>query len=172
MEVPGAPWEWITYNLIVKLPKSNGYDSILVVVDRFSKMGHFLPCNKSMTAEQLADLFLAGVWKLHGMPKITTSDRGSAFTSKFLRALYNRLHIEPQFSTTYHLETDRQTERVNQWLEGYLQSFGNTHQNNWAQWLPLSEFVYNNHVNHSTGKAPFKIIYGMTLKWGSVMDLM
>ncbi|KAB5595388.1 Transposon Tf2-7 polyprotein [Ceratobasidium theobromae] len=165
LEVPNGPWEWITYDLIVKLPKSMGYDSILVVIDRFSKMGHFLPCNESMSAEMLAEIFLKEVWKLHGTPKITTSDRGTTFTSKFLRALYKRLDIEPRFSSAYHPETDGQSERANQWLEGYLRSFGNARQDDWAQWLPLAEFSYNNHINRSTKKAPFEIIYGRTLEW-------
>ncbi|KAB5589419.1 Retrotransposable element Tf2 [Ceratobasidium theobromae] len=165
LEIPGGPWEWITYDMIVKLPKSRGFDSILVVVNRFSKMAHFLPCNESMSAEEVADIFLREVWKLHGTPKITTSDRGSSFTSRFLRALYQRLNIQPHFSSAYHPETDGQSERMNQWLEGYLRTFGNTRQDDWAHWLPLAEFAYNNHVNRSTKKAPFEIVYGRTLEW-------
>ncbi|KAB5588096.1 Transposon Tf2-7 polyprotein [Ceratobasidium theobromae] len=143
LEIPGSPWEWITYDMIVKLAKSMGFDSVLVVVDHFSKMAHFLPCNESMTAEEVADIFIREVWKLHGTPKITTSDRGSTFTSRFLRALYQRLDIQPRFSSAYHPETDGQSER----------------------WLPLAEFAYNNHVNRSTKKAPFEIIYRKTLEW-------
>ncbi|KAB5587739.1 Transposon Ty3-G Gag-Pol polyprotein [Ceratobasidium theobromae] len=129
-------------------------------------MGHFLPCKESMSASELANLFLRNIWKLHGTPKITTLDWGSIFTSGFLKALYEKLQIEPRFSTAYHLEMDSQTERVNQWLEGYLRTFRGAKQDNWVSWLPLAEFIYNNHVNCSTGKAPFKVIYRRTLEWG------
>ncbi|KAB5587886.1 Retrotransposable element Tf2 [Ceratobasidium theobromae] len=165
MDVPMGPWEDITYDMIVKLPKSNGWDSILVVVDRFSKMAHFLPCNEKMTAEELAGLFVKNIWKLHGTPKVTISDRGTTFTSKFLREIYRILHIEPRFSTAYHLQTDGQSERVNQWLEGYLRSYCNYRQSDWAEWLPMAEFVYNNSVNRMTGKTPFEIVFGKTMEW-------
>ena len=84
LEVPEGPWTDITYDMIVKLPKSQGYDSILVVVDRFSKMAHFIPCKERMSAEELANLFIKEVWKLHGLPKRTISDRGTTFNSNFL----------------------------------------------------------------------------------------
>ena len=88
LENPFAPWEDISYDLIIKLPISSGFDSILVVVDQFSKMAHFIPCRESVTAEELAEIFLLNIWKLHGTPKRTISDRGTTFNSKFLKALY------------------------------------------------------------------------------------
>ena len=160
LESPSAPWEDISYDLIVKLPPSSGFDSILVVVDRFSKMAHFIPCRESMTAEELAELFLLNVWKLHGTPKRTISDRGTTFNSKFLRALYQRLQISPGFSTAYHPQTDGQLERINQWLEGYLRAYCNHRQDNWVNFLPLAEFCHNSHPNRTTEKSPFHIVYG------------
>ena len=77
-------FEAITYDMIVKLPNSSGHDSILVLVDCFSKMAHFVPCWEAMSASELADLFIANIWKLHGTPKVTISDRGTTFNSKFL----------------------------------------------------------------------------------------
>jgi transposase InsO family protein len=96
----------------------------LVVVDCFSRQAHFIPGFKATNAEQLAEIFIKEVWKHHGLPKKTISDHGTTFNSNFLRALYQKLQIEPQFSTAYHPETDRLAERTNQWLEGFLRSFG------------------------------------------------
>ena len=77
--VPSGPWEDISYDFIVKFPKCQGNDSILVVVDRFSKMMHLIPCKETATAEDVAQMFLQHVWKLHGTPKRGVSDRGPTF---------------------------------------------------------------------------------------------
>ena len=68
LPIPNGPWEDIAYDMIIKLPKSQGYDSILVVVDCFSKMAHFIPCKERMSAEELGNIFIKEVWKLHGLP--------------------------------------------------------------------------------------------------------
>ncbi|KAF8754661.1 hypothetical protein RHS01_05915 [Rhizoctonia solani] len=120
LEVPPFPFHTISYDFITGFPKSNGYDAVLVVIDSFSKFGHFIPTTKKVTAKGLADLFITHVWKLHGLPIKTVSDRGTTFTGKFLRALYQRLGIKPAFSSAYHPESDGQTERVNQFIEFYL----------------------------------------------------
>lgn len=113
LPIPTKPFEHISYDMIVKLPKSSGFDSILVVIDSLTKYGHFIPCKESMNARELADLFICDVWKLHGTLQSTVSDQGTTFNGKFLRALYKRLGIKPSFSSAYHLQTDGQTERVN-----------------------------------------------------------
>lgn len=138
-----------------------------MVVDRFSRQAHFIPCNESLNAEQLADLFIKEVWRLHGLPKRTISDRGAMFNSHFLRALYQKLNIEPNFSTAYHPETNGLAERTNQWLEGFLRSFCNYEQDDWATWLPLAEFCHNNQVNSVTGRSAFETIYGLHPRWDS-----
>jgi hypothetical protein len=81
LPIPAGPWTDISYDMITTLPTSNGYDSILTVVDRLTKMAHFLPCTKSLNTEDLADLMLRQVWKLHSTPKTIVSDRGSVFVS-------------------------------------------------------------------------------------------
>ncbi|KAF8684225.1 Chromo (CHRromatin Organization MOdifier) domain [Rhizoctonia solani] len=159
LSVPAGPWEDISYDFIVKLPKCKEYDSILVVVDRFSKMMHLVPCKETATAEDVAQMFLEHVWKLHGTPKRTVSDRGTTFNSKFLKALYKSLQITPSFSTAYHPQSDGQTEIKNQWLEAYLRPFVNHRQSDWVDWLPLAEFAHNNARSGATGKLPFEM-YG------------
>ncbi|CCO34985.1 Retrotransposable element Tf2 155 kDa protein type 1 [Rhizoctonia solani AG-1 IB] len=160
LSVPAGPWEDVSYDFTVKLPKCRSNNSILVVVDCFSKKVHFIPCKETATAEDVAQLFLEHVWKLHGTPKHTVLDRGPSFNSKFLRALYKALHIAPSYSTAYHPQSDGQTEIKNQWLEAYLCPFINHRQSDWVDWLPLAEFAHNNAKSKATGKSPFEIVYG------------
>ncbi|KAF8753916.1 hypothetical protein RHS01_06785 [Rhizoctonia solani] len=123
LEVPPYPFHTISYDFITGFPKSQGHNAILVVIDSFSKFGHFIPTSKKVTARGLADLFITHVWKLHGLPVKTVSDRGTTFTGKFLRALYQQLGVKPAFSLAYHPESDGQTERVNQFIKIYLRSY-------------------------------------------------
>ncbi|KAF8751559.1 hypothetical protein RHS01_08346 [Rhizoctonia solani] len=160
LEVPPFPFHTISYDFITGFPKSNGHDAILVVIDSFSKFGHFIPTSKKVTAKGLADLFITHVWKLHGLPVKTISDRGTTFTGKFLRALYQRLGVKPAFSLAYHPESDGQTERVNQFIEFYLRSYVAANHSDWAAWLPLAEYAYNNAKHGATGKSPFELVYG------------
>ena len=160
LPVPNGPWQEISYDHIVGLPISKGFDSIFVVVDRLTKMAHFIPTVKTATAEDLADLFLHYVWKLHGLPLKTVSDRGSLFTGRFLSQLYARLNIKGSFSSGYHPQTDGQTERINQILEQYLRVFLDERQSNWADLLPLAEFAYNNAHQESIKTSPFFANYG------------
>ncbi|QRW26650.1 Retrotransposable element Tf2 protein [Rhizoctonia solani] len=160
LEVPPYPFHTISYDFITGFPKSNGHDAILVVIDSFSKFGHFIPTTKKVTSKGLADLFISHVWKLHGLPVKTISDRGTTFTGKFLRALYQRLGVKPAFSSAYHPELDGQTERVNQFIEFYLRSYVAADHLDWATWLPLAEYAYNNAKHSATGRTPFELVYG------------
>ncbi|QRW23084.1 Retrotransposable element Tf2 protein [Rhizoctonia solani] len=160
LEVPPFPFHTISYNFITGFPKSQGHDAILVVIDSFSKFGHFIPTSKRVTSKGLADLFVNHVWKLHGLPIKTISNRGTTFTGKFLRALYQQLGIKPAFSLAYHPESNGQTERVNQFIEFYLRLYVAADHSDWATWLPLAEYAYNNAKHSATGKTPFELIYG------------
>src|SRR6202035_2712092 len=95
------------------------------------------------------------IWKLHGTPDSVVSDRGSVFVSRFLKELYIKLDIKPRISMAYHPQTDGQTERVNQLVEGFLRTYVNYQQDNWAELLPFAEFAYNNAPHSSTGHSPF-----------------
>ncbi|QRW17417.1 Retrotransposable element Tf2 protein [Rhizoctonia solani] len=162
LEVPPYPFHTISYDFITGFPKSQGHNAILVVIDSFSKFGHFIPTSKRITARGLADLFITHVWKLHGLPVKTVLDRGTTFTGKFLRALYQRLGVKPAFSLAYHPESDGQTERVNQFIEFYLCSYVAADHSDWAAWLPLAEYAYNNAKHAATGKTPFELVYGQS----------
>ncbi|QRW20500.1 Retrotransposable element Tf2 protein [Rhizoctonia solani] len=160
LELPVKPWQHVSYNMIVDLPKDGNNDSILVIVDSFTKYGIFVKCSKKLKAPELAELFLEHVWKRHGMPEKTVSDRGRVFNNKFLKALYKRLGIDPHFSSAYHPQSNGQTERVNPSIEHFLRAYLGVNQRDWTKWLPMAEFAYNNAVHSSTGKTPFKALYG------------
>ncbi|KAF8750036.1 hypothetical protein RHS01_09663 [Rhizoctonia solani] len=160
LELPSRPWQHVSYDMIVDLPKDGNSDSILVIVDSFTKYVILVECAKKLKAPELADLFLRHVWKRYGMPEKTVSDRGRVFNNKFLKALYQRLGIDPHFSSAYHPQSDGQTERVNPTVEHFLRAYSGINQKDWVKWLPMAEFAYNNAVHSSTGKSPFKALYG------------
>jgi hypothetical protein len=140
---------------IEELPNSEGFNSILVIVDRLSKQAIFIPTNTTDTAAHLAQQFIKNVFAKHGLPADIISDRGRLFVSKFWQSLCEALDISSNLSTAYHPQTDGQTERTNQTLEQYLRIFVNYQQDDWATQLPLAEFVYNNTPHSATGVSPF-----------------
>ncbi|MBW0491683.1 hypothetical protein O181_031398 [Austropuccinia psidii MF-1] len=107
-------------DFITQLPLSNNFDSILVVVDRFSKVEIFIPAYGTITSLDLAQIFISHLFSKHGLPVSIVSDRGSLFVSSFWTQLCQQLKISRDLSTAFHPETDGQTERVNQILEQYL----------------------------------------------------
>ncbi|QRW25867.1 Transposon Tf2-12 polyprotein [Rhizoctonia solani] len=160
LQIPEQPWEDIAYDTIVGLPVSEGFDAILTVIDWFLKMVHFIPTQSTSSAIDIANLFITYIWKLHGLPRSTVSDRGLTFNAKFIQHLYQRLDIKPTFSTAYHPQTDGQTECIQREAEIFLCMFGNHCQSNWVSLLPLAEFALNNLKQTSNGKSPFQICYG------------
>jgi len=160
LPVPTSLWKGLSCDFITDLPVSNGKDSILVFVDRMTKMSHFIPCLKSTSAPEFARLFISYIVKLHGLPDSIVSDRGSIFTSNFWSTLTTILKIDPRKSTAFHPQTDGQTERMNQTLETYLRIFCNHEQDDWFDLLPLAEFAYNNASQESTRMSPFYANYG------------
>jgi len=121
--IPEKPWSHILVDFITKLPLVQGYNSILVVVDRLTKMVHFIPTTEKTSAKGLARLFRDNMWKLHGLPKSVISDRGPQFAAGLMRELNKMLGIESKMSTVFYSQIDRQTERINQELEQYLRMF-------------------------------------------------
>jgi len=117
------PWTHISADFITKLPLVQGYDSILVVCDRITKMAHFVPTTEKTSAEGVARLFWDNVWKLHRLPESIITDRGAQFTAGMMKELNRMLGIDTKLSTAYHLQMDGQIERMNQDLEEYLRIF-------------------------------------------------
>ena len=162
LPVPDSKWQSVTMDFVTDLPLStvNRYDAILVVVDRLTKMSHYVPCHKNTTAEQLAKLILTEVIRYHGIPESYISDRGTQFKSKFWTELCRLQGTSRRLSTAYHPQTDGQTERQNQTMEQYLRAYVNYQQDDWVDFLPLAEFAYNNSVHATTGMTPFFANYG------------
>ncbi|MBW0556109.1 hypothetical protein O181_095824 [Austropuccinia psidii MF-1] len=127
LQIPSGPWNSLLMDFITQLPLSNNFDSILVVLDRFSKMAIFIPAYGTITALDLAQIFISHVFSKHGLPVSIVSDRGSLFVSSFWTQLCQNLKISRDISTSFHPETDGQTKRVNQILEQYLWMY-NIHQ--------------------------------------------
>jgi hypothetical protein len=142
-------------DFVEKLPDSNGFDSILVVVDRSSKQAILIPTTTSATSAEVARLFLIHVFSKHGVPSHVTSDRGSEFVSLFTRSLGEILGMKLHFTSGYHPEADGQTERTNQTIEAYIRMYCSFQQDDWSEWLPLAEFAYNNSPSASTDISPF-----------------
>ena len=115
--LPKKPWSHISADFITKLPLAQGYDTILVVCDHFSKIVYFIATTEKTSAEGFAKLFRDHMWKLHGLPESIISDRGVQFAAGMMRELNNLLGIQTKLSMAYHPQTDGQTERINQELE-------------------------------------------------------
>jgi hypothetical protein len=142
------------------LPKSDGYDSIMVVVDRLTKFAHFVPLKHPYSAVQIAAALWDNVIKLHGIPLTIVSDRDRIFTSSVWRDLLATASTKLLYSTAYLPQTDGQTERVNQCLEMYLRAAIHDSPCKWRRWLPAAEFWYNSSFHASLNCSPFKALYG------------
>ncbi|KAL4243742.1 hypothetical protein ABKN59_011944 [Abortiporus biennis] len=113
LPVPTRPWDSISMDFIEQLPNSSGYDAILVIVDRLSKQGIFIPTHTTCTSEQLVELFVIHVFSKHGVPNHVTCDRGSKFVSQFFRSVGEALSMRIHFTSSYYPEGDGQTEHTN-----------------------------------------------------------
>jgi len=121
--IPNKAWSYISADFITKLPLAQEYDSILVVVDWFTKIAYFMPTTEKTTAKGLARMFRDNVWQLHGLPESIISDRDLQFAAGVMKELNKLLGIDTKLSTVFHSQTDGQTERINQELEQYLRIF-------------------------------------------------
>lgn len=160
MPVPEQAWAVVSLDFIEGLPKSSHYDTILVVVDNFTKYAHFLPLAHPFTALSVAKLYMNNIFKLHGLPQAIISDRDRIFTSALWQELFKLSRTELRLSSSYHPQSDGQTERVNQCLEAYLRCSVHSCPKNWTVWLPLAEYWYNTSYHTALGRTPFKVLYG------------
>src|SRR5258706_41350 len=159
-KVPDRCWQVISIDMIRELPDSKGYNTVLMVVDHLSKQIHAIPTVTSLDSAGVAWLFLEHIWHHHGLLEEEISDHGSTFISNFSHELAALLGVKLTPSTSYHPQTDGQTEHMNQEIEAYLQVFMSHQQDDWADWLLLVEFAYNNKVHTATCQTPFELDTG------------
>jgi len=154
----------VTIDFIVKLPDSLGYDAILTATDKVSKAVIFSPGKETWTAAEWADVFLKNVVRRWGIPQSIISDRGSVFVSELWKSLFDKLGVSLLFSTSYHPQTDGQSEATNQYLQTVLRFFVNERQDDWVEYLEEAEFVINNAANSATKVSPNEILFGFKLR--------
>ena len=146
---PIQRWRHLSVDMVGPLPEwidkrsGRSYNCIMVVVCRLSKERHYIPCRTDTSAMELADLWTHNVWKLHGLPDSIVSDRGTLFKSELWKAIQHRLNVSVDLTSSYHPESDGQTEIANKYMEQYLRQYVNLTQNDWGEWLPLAEFSAN-----------------------------
>jgi hypothetical protein len=161
LPIPTRRWETVSLDLITQLPRTKGgNDCIAVFVDMLSKMTHYAATTTTVTAAQLAKIFFAEVVRHHGIPTSLVSDRDARFTSKFWRELWRLLGTKLRLSSSYHPQTDGQTERANRTLEQVLRAYVSSHLDDWDTHLIAAEIAVNNSVQESTGFSPFYLNSG------------
>jgi hypothetical protein len=147
-------------DFIEGLPKSRGKDVILVVVDRMTKMAHFIALSHPYSVQSVAQAFMENIFKLHGPPISIVTDRDRIFTSHMWQKVFKSLNVKLKMSTAHHPQTDGQTERVNQCLESYLRSMVFQEPTKWASWLAMAEWWYNTSHHTAIKMSPFQALYG------------
>jgi hypothetical protein len=147
-------------DFIEGLPKSKVFDTILVVVDRFSKYSHFLPLKHPLTAKGTAQVLLENVVKLHRVTRSIVSDRDKVFTSAFWKSLFQLMGVKLLKSTVHHPQANGLSEHVNQCLEMYLRCVVHDQPNKWKSWLALVEYWYNTTYHLVLECTPFEVLYG------------
>jgi len=169
LPIPVWKWEEIGMDFVNGLPKTlKGNDSISVIVDRLTKVAHFIPVRTKYSGDKLAQLYVDNIVKLHSVPSRIVSDRGTPFSSKFWKSLHEAMGTKLDFSSAYHPQTDGQTKRINQIIENMLRARVLTYAKDWEKSLTYTEFSYQ----ASLGMSPFEALYGRKcrtpLMWSEV----
>ncbi|MCO5606597.1 hypothetical protein L7F22_060785 [Adiantum nelumboides] len=159
LPIPDKPWESIAMDFVFDLPRTpTGNDGIWIIICRFSKQAHFVPVRKKIKSDHMVKLFMHNIFKNHGMPQSIVIDRDPRMTSLFWKALFENMGTTLKFSSSFHPQTDGQSEEANSIVLYLLKCYVSEHKATWEPYLPLVEYAYNNTVHTSTSKAPFEIV--------------
>lgn len=160
LPLPNQVWDDISMDFITNLPNTHNRSTIWVIVDRLTKFAHFIALPATFTVPSLAPIFLNEVYRLHGAPKTIVSDKDKIFVSQFWKSLFKHLGSTLTFSSSYHPQTDDQTEVLNRCLETYLRCFVSEEPRSWLCFLPLVEYWYNTSFHSAIGMTLFEALYG------------
>jgi len=160
LKIPQEPWQEISIDIIRPLPRSNGIDTIVVIMDWFTKMIQLKATTTNISLEEIAKIFRDKIWKLHGIPRKILSNRGPQFASNFMKEFTKALGTTRQLSMVYHPQIDSQMERINQGVGMFLRHYVNYQQDDWVEWLAAAEFQYNNKRHAAMERTPFKLNFG------------
>uniref|UniRef100_A0A3B3HIS5 Integrase catalytic domain-containing protein n=1 Tax=Oryzias latipes TaxID=8090 RepID=A0A3B3HIS5_ORYLA len=160
LPTPNRPWSHLAMDFVTGLPPSNGNTVILTVIDRFSKMAHFIPLPQLPTATGTADIMVNHIFRHHGIPVDIVSDRGPQFISQVWKAFCTALGATVSLTSGYHPQSNGQAERANQELEAALRCLAAQNQQDWSQHLVWIEYAHNTHPSTATGLSPFEAALG------------
>ncbi|CDI81763.1 Similar to Transposon MAGGYgagandpolgenehomologues, related [Eimeria praecox] len=154
--IPSRRWSHVSLDFITDLRLTKtGHDSILVLVDSLSKMAHFVPATRTFTAADTVDVLADHLIRYHGLPGALISDRYPRFQSDLWQQLCMRFNITRALSSSYHPQSDGQTERVNRTLQQMLRTYIQSDEREWERLLPALELAYNNTSHPTTELSPF-----------------
>ena len=162
IQQPQIIWKLVAMDHITKLPLVKGLDAILVIVDWYSGMAHFIPSTEKQTAEQVWADCWQGAWKLHQLPQEIITNQGTVFTSKWWESTMAKEQINHRITIAYHPQANGKAERTNQELKQYLRKHANHQQDNWPELVPLAEYAYNTTKTQGTDFTPYQLVYGKT----------
>ena len=160
MPIPDRPWQSVGMDFTGPFVEVEGYNYIFLVICRLTGMVHLIPTKTTISAKDVAKIYIKEIVRLHGVPESVVSDRDTKFNSEFWRELSRSLGQKLLMSTAYHPQTDGASERGIQTMSQILRAVVDDYQTNWVEQLPMVEFAMNSAVNSSTGHAPFEANYG------------
>jgi hypothetical protein len=166
--------EWIM-NFIIDLSfnvnRKVAYDSILVLVNRYTKYARYIRAKQNWIVVQLIDAMIKELFIKYEILEIIIIDRENLFISKYWSAFYYHLKLALRYNIAFHSQTDDQTERQNQTFEQYLRNYVNYQQDDWASWLAFAEYAYNNSHHDSINMSSFQALYVELIKWKNTIQI-